>query len=271
MPELPEVETCRRGIAPHIVGKRIQSVTVRDHRLRWPVTGDLAQTLSRQRLEDVQRRGKYLLLRTQGGTLIVHLGMSGRLRIVSPQQAPVKHDHVDICFEDDTILRFNDARRFGAVLWTADSAEQHMLLAALGPEPLSDDFNGRYLALKAKNRQTPIKSLIMDSHVVVGAGNIYANEALFMAGINPLRLAGSLSADDCHHLANAIKTVLQRAIEQGGTTLRDFTDPAGNPGYFQQTLAVYGRADQPCTQCGEPIQLYKISQRATYSCSRCQK
>lgn len=271
MPELPEVETCRSGIAPHIVGKRIATVVVRERRLRWPVPAELESVLTEQVIVDVQRRGKYLLLCADTGTLIVHLGMSGRLCIVSSRCKPRKHDHIDLQFDDDSLLRFNDTRRFGAWLWTSEPVANPPLLAKLGPEPLSAVFDGAYLAAQARSRQTAVKSLIMDSHVVVGVGNIYANEALFMANIHPQRPAGSLSADDCARLSHAAKTVLQRAIEQGGTTLRDFTDPAGNPGYFQQALAVYGRAGQACPQCGEPVQRYKIAQRATYSCARCQR
>lgn len=271
MPELPEVETSRRGISPHIVGKRFESVVLRQSRLRWPVPQQLSSILAGLTLDAVERRGKYLLLSTVKGTLILHLGMSGNLRITDRQQIVRKHDHVDFVFADGTVLRFNDPRKFGAVLWTEAPAHDHPLLATLGPEPLSEQFDAAYLLRRANKRRIPLKTLIMDSHVVVGVGNIYANEALFMAGLQPLKPAADLDLDDSQRLVDAIKTVLRRAIDQGGTTLRDFTDAQGKPGYFRQHLSVYGRAGQPCPSCAEPIEHRKIAQRASYYCPSCQR
>ncbi|QPK65084.1 bifunctional DNA-formamidopyrimidine glycosylase/DNA-(apurinic or apyrimidinic site) lyase [Methylomonas sp. LL1] len=270
MPELPEVETTCRGIAPHIQGKVFQQIIVRQPQLRWPVSDGLAATLAGLSLSRVSRRGKYLLLATEPGTLILHLGMSGNLRITGLGQEIGKHDHVDFVFNDGTVLRFNDPRKFGAVLWTDTPVEQHPLLAGLGPEPLSDAFGADYLFSHSRNRRAPIKNLIMDSHLVVGVGNIYASESLFLAGLHPNRPAGDIGLADCQRLAEAIKTVLQRAIEQGGTTLRDFTNAEGKPGYFQQSLSVYGRKGLSCLKCAEPIQQVKIGQRASYFCKVCQ-
>lgn len=270
MPELPEVETSRRGISPHILGKTFQNVIIRQPSLRWPVPESLAETLPGLKLERIDRRGKYLLLHTATGCLLLHLGMSGNLRITTSDQPVLKHDHVDFVFADQTILRFNDQRRFGAVLWTENPADKHPLLAELGPEPLSEHFSADYLLERCQNRRMPIKTLIMDSHVVVGVGNIYASESLFMAGILPTKPAGEVNLNDCQRLTAAIKTVLQWAIDQGGTTLRDFVNAQGKPGYFQQSLSVYGRVGESCLKCAEPIQQLKIAQRASYFCSRCQ-
>ncbi|WAR43480.1 bifunctional DNA-formamidopyrimidine glycosylase/DNA-(apurinic or apyrimidinic site) lyase [Methylomonas rapida] len=271
MPELPEVETSRRGIAPHILGKCFSSVIVRQPRLRWPVPSDLPSTLAGLRLGAVERRGKYLLLTTEAGTLLLHLGMSGNLRITTPDQPMLKHDHVDFVFDDGTVLRFNDQRRFGAVLWTDQAVETHPLLASLGPEPLSAAFGGDYLYACSRNRKTAVKSLIMDSHIVVGVGNIYASESLFLARLHPNRAAGDIGLASYQDLSAAIKTVLQRSIDQGGTTLRDFLNAQGKPGYFQQSLSVYGREGQACLCCAEPIQQLKIGQRASYFCGGCQR
>jgi len=271
MPELPEVETSRRGIAPHIEGKTFASVVVRESRLRWPVPADLADLLTGRRLRRIDRRGKYLLFALENGTLLIHLGMSGNLRIGQAGIAHGKHDHLDFVFDDGTLLRYNDQRKFGAVLWTAEVPHAHPLLAELGPEPLSADFDPAYLAGRLAGRQVPIKQLIMDSHIVVGVGNIYANESLFLAGILPTRPAGGLDADDCARLSASIKTVLEQAIAQGGTTLRDFTDAQGKPGYFKQSLRVYGRRGEPCLSCREPVQHLKIGQRASYFCPTCQQ
>lgn len=270
MPELPEVETSRRGIAPHVVGKIFAEVIIRQAQLRWPVPLSLAQDLPGLRLQSVDRRGKYLLLATERGTLILHLGMSGNLRITTPEQALRKHDHIDFVFADDTVLRFNDQRRFGAALWTTEEVTTHPLLTTLGPEPLSSAFDAVYLMQRAANRSVPIKSLIMDSHVVVGVGNIYASEALFLAGVKPTRSAGGLDYQEHAALVTAIKTVLQQAIDKGGTTLRDFSNADGKPGYFKQSLHVYGRAGLACLRCEEPIQQLKIGQRASYYCGNCQ-
>lgn len=270
MPELPEVETSRRGITPHVLGKIFKDVIIRQPRLRWPVPDDLIRILPGLRLDQIARRGKYLLLATEAGTVLLHLGMSGNLRISDSEQPVLKHDHADFIFSDGTILRFNDQRRFGAILWTSESVEQHALLAGLGPEPLSDAFNAEFLLARCQNRRIPIKSLIMDSHIVVGVGNIYASESLFLAGLRPNRPAEDIDLAACSRLCDAIKTVLQWAIEQGGTTLRDFVNAQGKPGYFQQSLSVYGRAGQECSQCAAPIQQIKIGQRASYFCGNCQ-
>jgi len=271
MPELPEVETTRRGIAPVIQGLHIQQVIVRQPRLRWPVPESLSELLQGQSIRSVDRRAKYLLLSTEQGTLIVHLGMSGSLRILPAGQAHGKHDHVDLLFTDRTLLRFNDPRRFGAVLWTAEPVFGHPLLKDLGPEPLSADFDGAQLHALAQNRKTPIKSFIMDSHVVVGVGNIYANEALFSAGILPTRHAGNISLARYQRLAECIRIVLEDAIRQGGTTLRDFVNEAGRPGYFQQQLKVYGRGGLPCPVCGESLAEIRLSGRTTVFCKYCQR
>lgn len=270
MPELPEVETTCCGITPHILGKRIRNVIVRQQQLRWPVPTELQQILSGQSVHHVKRRAKYLLLETLTGTVILHLGMSGSLRIVTSQQKTGKHDHIDFVFADDTVLRFNDPRKFGAVLWTPEPISGHPLFEKLGPEPLSDDFNGDTLYHQANKRKMAVKSFIMDGHIVVGVGNIYANESLFMAGIHPSRQAGRISLKRYQKLAASIKIVLEKAIAQGGTTLRDFVNEQGKPGYFQQSLYTYGRANQPCLHCSTPIKQVKIGQRASYFCSQCQ-
>ncbi len=270
MPELPEVETTCRGIAPHIVGKRIVAVTIRQPQLRWPIPMRLPELLEGMNFNTITRRAKYLLLQTGTGTLIIHLGMSGSLRIVNREQQTSKHDHLDIVFNDGRALRFNDPRRFGAVLWTSSPVNEHFLLHRLGPEPLTEDFNGDYLYAAARGRKTTVKALIMDSHIVVGVGNIYASESLFMAGILPSRQAGRISLRRYQSLVGSIKNVLQRSIDQGGTTLRDFVNEQGKPGYFQQSLSVYGRAGEPCRHCLSPIKQIKIAQRATYFCRNCQ-
>ncbi|MDD2767469.1 MAG: bifunctional DNA-formamidopyrimidine glycosylase/DNA-(apurinic or apyrimidinic site) lyase [Methylococcus sp.] len=271
MPELPEVETTRRGVAPHITGRRIVDVRVREPRLRWPVPFDLAEKLVGGAVLDVRRRGKYLLLDFEVGTLIAHLGMSGSLSICEQSLPPRKHDHVDLVFEGGICLRYHDPRRFGCLLWTEEPPEQHPLLAELGPEPLEGEFDGAHLHRLAAGRVTAVKSFIMDSHVVVGVGNIYANEALFLAGIHPGRPAGKISLARYRNLGARIAEVLAASIEQGGTTLRDFVNESGAPGYFKQVLRVYDRAGQPCRVCGEPIRCVRLGQRATYYCPRCQR
>lgn len=269
MPELPEVETSRRGISPHIVGKTLEALIVRQAKLRWPVPQDLEQQIIGLRLNATSRRGKYLLLDFGAGTLIIHLGMSGSLRISSQNNSPQKHDHIDWVFSDGTVLRYNDPRKFGAVLWTTQP-EHHPLLSTLGPEPLSENLNAVYLFKMASQRRIPIKSFIMDSHVVVGVGNIYASESLYWAGIHPTRSAGEVNLAEFEKLVTSIQKVLSHAIEQGGTTLRDYVNPDGKPGYFQQTLQVYGRRDEACRHCSTSIQHLKIGQRASYFCPRCQ-
>jgi formamidopyrimidine-DNA glycosylase len=271
MPELPEVEIARRGIAPHLTGQTVKRIVVREPRLRWPVPERLDKDLSGQVIRAVERRGKYLLLRTQAGTALLHLGMSGSLRILPATTLPRKHDHVDIELASGSCLRFNDPRRFGALLWSEGPPAEHPLLSALGPEPLGKDFSGAYLHTLAKGRRVPVKIFIMNSHVVVGVGNIYANEALYQAGIHPTRAAGRVSPARYEVLVQAIKSVLTEAIASGGTTLRDFVSAAGRPGYFQQYLRVYGRHRLPCPSCGEPIRTCRLGQRATFFCSRCQR
>jgi formamidopyrimidine-DNA glycosylase len=270
MPELPEVETTRRGILPHLLGHRIQEIVVRDRRLRWPVPKNLNAKLQGRKISEVSRRGKYLLLATDAGTLIMHLGMSGSLRVLTCDTPPEKHDHVDIVLDNQQCLRLRDPRRFGAVLFTDSDPLQHELLRDLGPEPLSADFNAEYLFAKSRKRKACIKVFIMDSHIVVGVGNIYANEALFAAGIHPRRAAGKVTRAQYDLLVNAIKQVLHAAIKAGGTTLRDFTRSDGKPGYFRLSLQIYGREGEPCPQCGKPITHAVIGQRSSYYCTHCQ-
>ena len=251
MPELPEVETTRRGIEPYLLNHRIRRIDVRDPRLRWPVPAEV-QNACRREVTSVRRRAKYLLLGMRNGALLMHLGMSGSIRVLTEPQIPGKHDHFDIV-TDAAILRFNDPRRFGVFLWCEQPPLTHPLLASLGPEPLSDEFSGDHLHHASRARKIAVKNFIMDGRIVVGVGNIYASEALYMAGINPSRQAGRISAARYEGLAVAIKDVLARAIELGGTTLRDFSGTGGTPGYFAQELLVYGRAGEPCFQCGAPI------------------
>lgn len=268
MPELPEVETTRRGIEPHLLGQRIKHFVVRQPKLRWPVSSELEQ-LTGVTIDAVQRRGKYLLLETVHGTALMHLGMSGSLRICAADSLAEKHDHVDLVLDNGAALRLRDPRRFGAVLW-AGCGELHPLLAHLGVEPLTDELTAVYLLERAKGRQVSIKEFIMNSHIVVGVGNIYANEALFMARINPRRAAGLVSLLELKNLVTAIKTVLARAIVQGGTTLRDFVREDGQTGYFQIELQVYGRGQQACHVCGSLIQQIRQGQRSTWYCPHCQ-
>jgi formamidopyrimidine-DNA glycosylase len=271
MPELPEVETTVRGIAPYIEGQQIKQVIVRQPQLRWPVRINLNEVLANASIRSVSRRAKYLLFATDIGTLILHLGMSGSLRVLPEIKCANKHDHIDFIFSNGTVLRYNDPRRFGAVLWTSSPATEHSLLIDLGPEPLLPDFDGSHLYLHARKRKTPVKSFIMDSHVVVGVGNIYANEALFMAGIHPSRHAGRISLARYQHLSDCIKTVLQSAIQQGGTTLRNFVNESGDPGYFKQQLRVYGRGGLPCLNCLQALKEIRITNRSTVFCNLCQK
>lgn len=272
MPELPEVETCRRGLMPHVLNRQIKQVIVRDSRLRWPIPIDLPKKLVNQQIIEIVRRGKYLLFNTSsGGTLLLHLGMSGRVRIVPISTALSKHDHVDIIFDNDYCLRFNDSRRFGAILWIPDNIMLHPLLAKLGPEPLTDDFNEVYLYSTLKRRKQAIKLTLMDNHVVVGVGNIYANEALFRAGIHPLKPSNKVPRKALTRLIEIIRTVLNEAIAAGGTTLRDFISADGSPGYFQQTLYVYGRGGKPCRVCDHPLVEIRMGQRTTVFCEKCQK
>ncbi len=269
MPELPEVETTRRGIEPFIRNRKITSVSVHNARLRWPVP-DSIQQLCGTPIQTVTRRGKYILLNSKKGTALIHLGMSGSLRICNSGSSRKKHDHVEFHLPNDRILRFHDPRRFGCILWEADDIEKHPLLIKLGPEPLSGGFNGTYLAQHAKKRKVAIKNLIMDSQCVVGVGNIYASESLFLAGIRPGRAAAGLSKSECSRLTETIKQVLTEAIAAGGTTLKDFVNSDGKPGYFAQSLRVYGRHTEPCRICGTAVKKKIIGQRASFYCPRCQ-
>ena len=270
MPELPEVETTRRGISPFLVGQTVQTVTIRQRQLRWPIPAELDNALPGQIITAVNRRAKYVLLQTAAGTALVHLGMSGSLRIMDCDTAWKKHDHVSIELNNGRCLRLHDPRRFGALLWTSAPVEQHPLLQKLGPEPLGNNFNGPYLYELSRQRRTPVKLFIMDGTVVVGAGNIYASEALFMAGIDPRRAAGRISLTRYEKLATAIRQVLQEAIAQGGTTLRDFVGSQGEPGYFKQYLRVYDRQGEPCRSCQTPIRQIRLGQRSSYYCPHCQ-
>ncbi len=270
MPELPEVETTRRGIQPFIENQTITKMVVRHRGLRWPIPEDLESIVQHQTVHSIERRAKYLLLHCDKGTLIIHLGMSGRLRVLDSDNNINKHDHVDILFNNGYVLRYTDTRRFGAILWTDESYESHALIAHLGPEPLSDAFDSNYLYQRAKGRTSPIKTFIMNGEVVVGVGNIYANEALFMAGIHPSIPANKVSKKKLSELVDAIKQVLEKALLAGGTTLRDFRKSDGNPGYFAQELNVYGREGQSCLRCQTSISSIRQAQRATYFCSQCQ-
>ena len=270
MPELPEVETTRRGISPHVSGRQVTQVRVREPRLRWPVTPELVTGLTGLRIDAVERRAKYLLLRNARGTAILHLGMSGSLRILEAGREPQAHDHVDIVLDHGKTLRLRDPRRFGALLWSAGDPQQHALLRDLGPEPLDGNFSGQYLAARAAGRKVTIKDLLMNSRIVAGVGNIYANEALFEAGIHPGRAAGRISGARCEKLVRATQEVLERAIDAGGTTLRDFVREDGAPGYFSHELKVYARAGEPCVRCRTPLRLLRLGQRSSFFCPRCQ-
>ncbi|MGS0689657.1 bifunctional DNA-formamidopyrimidine glycosylase/DNA-(apurinic or apyrimidinic site) lyase [Shewanella sp. 0m-8] len=270
MPELPEVEVTRQGVSPYLIGNEVTDLIIRNPSLRWPVP-DIAKQIIGQTIRNVRRRAKYLLIDTDAGTTIVHLGMSGSLRIL-PASTPVeKHDHIDLVLASGKALRFNDPRRFGAWLWCELPEQAHPLLSKLGPEPLTDAFNAPYLLEALANKKKAIKLCLMDNHIVVGVGNIYANEALFAAGIHPQTEAGKVDAERITILVSEVKQILARAIEQGGTTLKDFTNADGKPGYFAQKLHVYGRGGETCTQCGHMLSEIKLGQRATVFCSLCQK
>lgn len=270
MPELPEVETTLRGISPHIHGHTVTQLIIRQPRLRWPIPDDLTTTLPGQQLKTTTRRGKYLLLGFERGTALIHLGMSGSLRMVKPDEPPLFHDHFDMVF-GAVALRYCDPRRFGCLLWDEGDIHQHPLLKELGPEPLTGEFNAEYLYLRSRKRTQAIKQFIMDSKIVVGVGNIYANESLFMARIKPIRKAGSLTRANCEDLVRDIVFVLQRSIDQGGTTLRDFVGGDGKPRYFKQQLLVYGRGGEPCSQCKKPLKEIRMNDRTTVYCVNCQK
>ncbi len=270
MPELPEVETTLRGISPHIIKRKIEQVIIRQPRLRWPIPAELPSLLKQQTLLGIKRRGKYLVFKFEHGHAMIHLGMSGSLRIVDAKMPPNTHDHMDWVL-GDIALRYHDPRRFGCVLWIDGEPSEHKLLRDLGPEPLTTEFTADYLYERSRKRTQAVKQFIMDSHIVVGVGNIYANEALYMARIKPIRKAGALTKIQCDDLARLIKFVLQRSIDQGGTTLRDFVGGDGKPGYFQQQLLVYGRGGEPCGQCGKPLKEIRMNDRTTVYCVDCQK
>ncbi|MGG1945023.1 bifunctional DNA-formamidopyrimidine glycosylase/DNA-(apurinic or apyrimidinic site) lyase [Trinickia sp. NRRL B-1857] len=275
MPELPEVEVTRRGIEPYVTGRLVERVDVRTPALRWPVPADLASTLARQAVRRVERRGKYLLFEIDSGWFIVHLGMTGTLRVLRHEQAgePAKHDHIDWIF-DEFVLRYRDPRRFGAVLWHARAdgdVNTHPLLANLGVEPFSDAFSGELIFRRTRGRTASIKQLLLAGEIVVGVGNIYASESLFRAGIRPTTAAGRVSLARCERLADAVRVTLAAAIERGGSTLRDFVGSDGSSGYFQLECFVYDRAGEPCRVCAKPIRQIVQGQRSTYYCAHCQR
>lgn len=269
MPELPEVETTRRGIEPYLTHHRIKQVIVRHHGLRWAIPASFASLLENQLVRQVDRRGKYIILHLEHGDVLIHLGMSGRLGVLPSFQPPQKHDHVDIILDDGKVLRLTDYRRFGAMIWTED-AYQHPLIRSLGPEPLERSFNANYLLSVLENKNVAIKIALMDSKIVVGVGNIYANEALFIAGIHPKRPAKSLAKEELTKLVAASKAVLKAAIKKGGTTLRDYYSASGEKGFFLISLKVYGRGGKPCLTCGHILEEFRLGQRATVYCPICQ-
>lgn len=274
MPELPEVETTKRGIEPHLQSNTIESIVIRQPKLRWPIPTEIVEKVANQSVQGVSRRGKYIAIHLETGSIIIHLGMSGSLYLVEKDSPPLFHDHVDFHLAEKWWLRYTDPRRFGCILWHDKSAGDwlsHPLLASLGPEPLTDAFNAEYLAAKAKGKTQAVKTFIMDSKQVVGVGNIYANEALFMAGIDPHKAAGKIKLAKFVLLVESIKSVLSKAIDQGGTTLKDFIGGDGKPGYFKQSLNVYGRAGKACNICHATLKESRLGQRSTVSCPNCQK
>lgn len=271
MPELPEVETTRRGIEPLVAGARVQRVAIRERRLRWPIPREIECELAGAGMLGVKRRAKYLLLESERGTAIAHLGMSGSFSLVAADAEAGPHDHYDLIFEGGRALRFTDPRKFGSLLWGGREPLRHKLLAGLGPEPFSAEFSGVWLKQRSLGRRVAVKSFVMMPAVVAGVGNIYASEALFRAGIHPLRAAGRVALRRYELLAGTIRAILGEAIEAGGTTLRDFADARGRPGYFAQRLDVYDREGRKCRRCGSEIRRSVIGQRATYFCVRCQR
>lgn len=270
MPELPEVETTKAGITPVALNQTISKIIIRAPKLRWPIPSSIAKILPGQIVRAIERRAKYILIKFDHGTLIMHLGMSGRLSILSKSIPPQKHDHVDICFTSGTILRYTDPRRFGAILWTPDEPLEHKLLVELGPEPLTTKFNAKQMFAAAQNKKVPVKVFIMDAKVVVGVGNIYASEALFAAKIDPRRPAQEVTLEEYTELVAHIKRILKLAIKSGGTTLKDFYNADGKLGYFVQQLKAYGRAKQPCFVCDTEIESVNLGQRNTFYCPECQ-
>ena len=271
MPELPEVETTVRGITPAMLGEKVTGIQVRNASLRWPVPTSLSDCLTGKTVTRVGRRAKYILISVEGGTVLMHLGMSGSLRLVPALSKPEPHDHFDIEFDNGLTLRFRDPRKFGCVLWVSGNPAEFHLLRNLGPEPLGEDFTAPYLHKTAKSRRVAVKNLIMNARVVVGVGNIYASEALFRAGIHPARQAGRISITRYHRLVRAIQETLNDALTAGGTTLRDFFNERGEPGYFEQQLKVYGREGMACPNCGGMISKVVIAKRSTYFCKACQR
>ena len=271
MPELPEVEITLRGLAPHLEGQSVAAVVIRHARLRWPIPQNLPKLLHGKTIRALRRRAKYLLVEFDHGTLILHLGMSGSLRLLPAGTLAEKHDHFDLVLGNGMLMRLRDPRRFGAVLWYGGDVHTHPLLAGLGREPLEKDFDAHYLYQATRGRSIAIKQLIIDSHVVVGVGNIYANEALFRAGIRPQLAAGKLSLPRCAKLVTAIRETLNEAIQHGGSSLRDFVDAAGQPGQFQQHYWVYGRGGEPCRKCGALVKQIRQGQRSSFYCGSCQK
>ena len=271
MPELPEVEVTRRGLARHLTGQTIAKVVIRNAKLRWPIPENLPKLLHGKTIRALRRRAKYLLVEFDHGTLILHLGMSGSLCILPAKMPAEKHDHLDLVLGNGMLMRLRDPRRFGAVLWHSSDVSAHPLLAALGPEPLQPEFDAAHLYRATRNKTAAIKPVIMDNRVVVGVGNIYANEALFRAGIRPQLAAGKLSRERCARLVEAIRATLTEAIEKGGSTLRNFVDSDGKPGYFQQHYRVYGRGGEPCRACGTPIKQLRQGQRSSFYCPKCQR
>jgi len=271
MPELPEVETTRRGVDPHVVGRKIVALAIHEPRLRWRIADNIPTEVKGQVVRQTGRRAKYLLLELESGTLLLHLGMSGSLRVLPAETPRLIHDHFDLLLDSGITLRFNDPRRFGSLHYTTSDPNEHPLLAHLAPEPLDDAFNADYLWKITRKRKVAIKQLLMNSTLVVGVGNIYASEALFRARIRPRRQASSLKRDEVVRLTRAVKAVLKMAIRVGGTTLRDYVNAEGNPGYFKQKLYVYERNGQPCRVCETPVKQFTQGQRSTYFCPTCQK
>ncbi|MBI2306038.1 MAG: bifunctional DNA-formamidopyrimidine glycosylase/DNA-(apurinic or apyrimidinic site) lyase [Rhodocyclales bacterium] len=270
MPELPEVEVSRQGLLPFLPGKAVRTATVRTPRLRQEIPAELPHLLAGRVLRDITRRGKYLVFDFGDGWLILHLGMSGSLRLVAPGTPPQKHDHVDLDFAD-TVLRLRDPRRFGVLLWTEEAPEKHPLLAVLGIEPLSPEFDGRWLHAALRTRSAPVKPVLMDGHLLVGVGNIYASESLFRAGISPLRAANRIAAARCDRLAAAVRETLADSIAAGGSSVRDYVHSDGGAGCFQLSCAVYDREGEACTNCGAPVRSTRQAGRSTYWCPRCQR
>jgi formamidopyrimidine-DNA glycosylase len=271
VPELPEVETTKRGIAHALLRSRVLEATVRERRLRWPIAANFETAVRGRTVRSVERRAKYILIGFDTGTLILHLGMSGSLRLVKPGTVPRAHDHWDLKMDSGWVLRFHDPRRFGSLHWTQGDAGEHPLLKKLAPEPLSDAFDADYLYRATRKRAVAIKQLLMNSQIVVGVGNIYASEALFHAGVSPRRKAGRITKAEAAKLVAAVKKVLSQAIKIGGTTLRDYVDPDGSPGYFRQELYVYERAGSACRVCKSIVKQFAQGQRSTYWCASCQR